>query len=192
MTSKFLAENGTDTVERYIAHEFVDSYKGALQHKTYESRLQAAAPSDETIASLKARYEEAIAHYGRDFSNSYGWAEYALGKQRANFADIEKAVGLEHLRPYYKWASQNVHASAKTISFSLGMTETSEDVLLVGSSDSGMTDPAHSMAISLSQLTVNLFTISPNLDNTVTMKIILALADEVGALFLKAQKQGHG
>jgi hypothetical protein len=189
VTSKFLAEKGTDTVERYIAHELVDSYKGASQHKEYESRLQAVAPNDAVLARLKAQYEEVIAHYGRDFSNSYGWAEHALGKKRANFADLEKSVRLDHLRPYYKWASQNVHASAKTIRFSLGTTETNEDLLLVGPSDSGMTDPAHSMAISLSQLTTNLLMLSPNLDSIVTMRIILALTDEVGELFLKTQLQ---
>ncbi|UYP84235.1 DUF5677 domain-containing protein [Pseudomonas asiatica] len=189
VTSKFLAEKGTDTTERYIAHQHVDSYKGACQHKAYEARLQAVAPTEEIIASLKAKYDEAISRYGNEFANSYGWAGHALGKKKVNFADIEKAVSFDHWRPYYKWASQNIHASAKTIRFSLGTTETDADLLLVGSSDAGMTDPAHSMAISLSQITVNLLSISPNLDNLVTMKMIIALSDEIGELFLKAQKQ---
>lgn len=189
VTSKFLTEKGTDTVERYLAHEYVDSYKGACQHKKYEERLQAAPLSDHAIASLKVKYDEAISRYGSDFSNSYGWAEDALGKKRANFADLEKSVDLDHWRPYYKWSSQNIHASAKTIRSSLGMTETSADLLLVGSSDSGMTDPAHSMAISLSQVTVNLLQLSPNLDNAVAMKIILEMTNEIGDLFLKVHKQ---
>jgi len=189
VTSKYLALKGNDTAERYVAHEYIESYKGACQHKAYESRLQAAPPSDDVISRLRTRHDEAIARYGDNFSNPYGWAEQSLGKKRANFADLEKAVALDHWRPYYKWASQNIHASAKTINFSLGLTEASTNLLLVGSSDSGMTDPAHSMAISLSQTTVNLLSISPNIDALVTMKIILDLSNEIGELFLEAHRQ---
>lgn len=189
VTANFLAKAGNDTAERYTLHEYVDSYKGACQHKKYEGRLQAIAPSDENISYLKAKYDEVISRFGTDFATPYGWAEHALGKKRANFSDLETAVALDHWRPYYKWASQNIHASAKTTKFSLGMSETNTDLLLVGSSDSGMTDPAHSMAISLAQATVNLLKISPNLDSIVTMKVIMSLSNEVGDLFFKAHKK---
>lgn len=187
-TALFLAMHEKDTTERYVSHEIIDSYKGACQHKEYANRLQAAAPNEEDLRSLKIEYDAAIQRFGSNFSNAYGWAELAIGKNRANFSDIEKAVGLDHWRPYYKWASQNIHAGVKTIRSSLGLTDSQKGLLLAGSSDSGMVDPAHSMAISLTQITCTLLAQSPNLDSAVTMKIIKLLCDETGDSFLKCSK----
>lgn len=189
VTSKFLADNGLDTAERYVAHEAIDSYKGARLHKEYEQRLQAVAPSSQVLDTLKARFDDAISLYGSDFSYPYGWASHAAGKKNVNFSDLEKAVALDHWRPYYKWASQNIHASAKTINFSLGLTETDSDLLLVGPSNAGMTDPAHSTAISISQTTINLLCTSPSLNDLIIVNIIIALSNEVGNSFLKIQTQ---
>lgn len=188
VTVIFLSRHGSDTAERYLFHEIVDSYKGACQHNKYRDRIHASSPSNEDLSDLKAKYEEVISRYGSDFSYPYGWAGFVLGKKKVNFSDLEEAVALDHWRPYYKWASQNIHASAKTIKFSLALVDSKDDILLVGPSSSGMVDPAHSAAISLAQSTVALLTQSPNLDSAVMMKIILSLSDEVGAVFLSCSK----
>ena len=88
------------------------------------------------------------------------------------------------MRPYYKWASQNVHAGAKGISNRIGLCEATEDLLLVGQSNSGMTDPAHSSAISLTQVTTVLLNIKPNIDRLVILNILLKMEDEIGEIFL--------
>ncbi|WP_430300258.1 hypothetical protein, partial [Pseudomonas aeruginosa] len=85
----------------------------------------------------------------------------------------------------YKWASQNIHATAKTLTCSLGMVEAKEEGLLAGPSNSGLTDPAHSMAISLVQLTTVLLSVDPNLDDLVSMNMIKTLIDEIGDAFLR-------
>lgn len=190
VTALFLAKNDKDTAERYVSHEIIDSYKGACQHKKYEHRLQAAPPTDDDLSTLKIQYEAAIKRFGVDFGNAYGWAEPALGKKRANFADIESAVNLDHWRPYYKWASQNIHAGVKTIKSSLGLLD-SKKALLSGSSDLGMVDPAHAMAISLAQTTIMLLAKSPNIDSIVTMKMIQLLCDETGDIFLKCSRKSE-
>ena len=101
---------------------------------------------------------------------------------------IEKDVNLEHMRPYYKWASQNIHTGSKAMRNRLGLCETNEDILLVGQSNSGMTDPAHATAISLVQVTVSLLFLKPNIDNLVISKIIQDYSVEVGETFLKIDK----
>lgn len=189
VTALFLAKHDKDTAERYVLHEVIDSYKGACQHKKYEHRLQAAPPTDDDLRTLKTQYDAAIKRFGVDFGNAYGWAELALGKKRVNFADIESAVSLDHWRPYYKWASQNIHAGVKTIKSSLGLVDSKNEILLVGSSDLGMVDPAHAMAISLAQITIMLLAQSPNIDSAVTMKIIQSLCDETGDIFLKCSRE---
>jgi len=181
-TSIFLKRSDSKTVEKFRHHKVVDAYKGARQHSSLKGRLQATPPSEHQISMLQEEYEELIRRYGKNFKNPYGWAEEFLNitNRRATFADIEKAVGLDHWRPYYKLASQNIHATAQTISFSLAVVPSNEDILLTGSSDSGLIDPAHSMSISLTQVTANLLSYSPNLDDAVYLKVIESLCEDIG------------
>ena len=127
--------------------------------------------------------------HGSEFKETYGWACQFLGNKKPNFSQIEADVKLDHMRPYYKWASHNVHANVKGITSKLGLSETKEDILLVGQSDSGMTDPADATAIALSQITTTLLNIEPNIDTIVTLKMILAITDEVGEAFIQADRK---
>lgn len=189
VTAMFLANHGNNAARRYLDHEFVENYNGASQLNKYQSRINESGFSDEELAQFKDRYDAVIDKYGKEFKNQYGWAKPFLFKGNVSFFALEEAVNLDHWRPYYKWASQNVHANVKTIKNSLGLCEAVSDLLQVGPSNSGMTDPAHSTAISLAQLTCTLLSSSPNLDGIVMMKILLALSDEVGNAFVKCSKK---
>jgi hypothetical protein len=110
-----------------------------------------------------------------------------LNNKRPNFSNLEEAVELDHLRPYYKWASQNIHANVHGIKNKLGLIEAQEEILLVGPSNSGMTDPADLTALSLTQISVGLLEIYPNIDSLVMQHIIEKLSKDVGVLFWEAQ-----
>lgn len=189
VTAMFLAIHGKDAAQRYVDHEFVDAYKGALQLNKYESRLNASGFTKEELEQIKSQYDTVIESYGKDFGNPYGWAAPFLNKVNSTFSALEETVGLDHWRPYYKWASQNVHANVKAIRTSLGLSEAVSDVLQVGPSNSGMTDPAHSTAISLAQLTCTLLCSAPNLDGVVLMKMLLSLSDEIGDALVKCNEK---
>jgi len=62
----------------------------------------------------------AINEFGKSFGVNYGWAASVL-KFNNTFAQIEESIGLNHLRPYYKMASQNVHADPKGVIYRLGL-----------------------------------------------------------------------
>ncbi|WP_066402701.1 DUF5677 domain-containing protein [Aliarcobacter cryaerophilus] len=188
VTAIFIAKHGQECAERFYWHDIVESYKGMIQHKEYEDRLNAKGNSEREILQCKKLYDEVIEKYGKTFKEPYGWASGFITNQYANFAEIEKDILLDHMRPYYKWASQNIHAGAKGINNKLGMCEATEDLLLVGQSNSGMTDPAHSSAISLAQITTTLLNIEPNIDRIVILKIILEMEKEIGEAFLKCDK----
>lgn len=189
VTAMFLASHGKDAAQRYVDHEFVETYKGASQLNKYESRLNASGFSKEELEQFKSQYDAVIKLYGKDFGNPYGWATPFLNKVNQTFFALEEAVGLDHWRPYYKWASQNVHANVKTLRDSLGLSEAVSEVLQVGPSNSGMIDPAHSTAISLSQLTCTLLCSSPNIDGVVLIKMLLSLSDEIGDAFVKCNEK---
>ena len=185
-TALFIAKHGKECAERFYYHDVVDSYVGMLEHKKYEHRLQEKAPSQGKIDECKVEYDALIQKYGKKFADHYGWASYLFpSNRRVGFAAIEKDVELDHMRPYYKWASQNIHSGSKGMRNRLGLCEAKEDILLVGQSNSGMTDPAHATAISLSQITIDLLMLKPNLDHVIIMNIILDYEKEVGQSFLK-------
>ena len=188
-TALFIAKHGKECAERFYFHDVVDSYDGMREHKKYENRLQEKGPSQREIDECKIRYNALIKKYGRKFADHYGWASYLFpGHRRVGFAAIEKNVGLDHMRPYYKWASQNIHSGSKGLRNRLGLCEAKEDILLVGQSNSGMTDPAHATAISLCQITVALLMLKPTLDHLIIMNIINDFETEVGQTFLRVEK----
>lgn len=188
VTAMFIAKHGRDCAKQFYRHDVTESYKGMLQHRKYENRLQAKGPTDEELAKCKEIYDQLIEKYGKSFGQPYGWASHILTGKQVTFADIEQDVELDHLRPHYKWASQNIHAGAKGIKNKLGLCEATEDILLVGQSNSGMTDPSHATAISLAQLTATLLNIEPNIDRLVILNIVLEMEKEVGEVFLQCDK----
>lgn len=188
-TAYFICKYGKEAATCFLDHEIIDSYKGMIQCNKYESRLNIKPFSQEEINECKSRYDEVISMYGSEFKETYGWACKFLRNKKPNFSQIEADVKLDHMRPYYKWASHNVHANVKGITSKLGLSETKEDILLVGQSDSGMTDPADATAIALSQITTTLLNIEPNIDTIVTLKMILAITDEVGEAFIQADRK---
>ncbi|HEP1007826.1 DUF5677 domain-containing protein [Escherichia coli] len=188
-TAMFIAKHGKECAERFYYHEVVDSYTGMLEHKKYEHRLEAKGPTIEEIAECKVQFDLLIKKYGKKYADNYGWASYIFpNHNKVGFGAIEKDVQLEHMRPYYKWASQNVHTGSKAMRNRLGLCETGDDILLVGQSDSGMADPAHATAISLMQITVTLLFLKPTIDHVVISKIIQDYSDEIGNVFLKIDK----
>jgi len=188
-TAIFIAKHGIECAERFYFHDVVDSYQGMLEHKKYEHRLQEKGPTSDEIASCKREFDTLVEKYGKKYSDNYGWAAYLFpDHNRVGFAAIEKDVQLDHMRPYYKWASQNIHSGSKGLRNRLGLSETTTDILLVGQSNSGMTDPAHAAAISLSQITIALLFLEPTIDHIVIAKIIQDYSDEVGNTFLRIDK----
>jgi Family of unknown function (DUF5677) len=191
-TAIFIAKHGQECAERFYFHDIVDSYNGMIEHKKYEDRLQEKAPSQKEINSCKKEYDQLISRYGKKYGHHYGWASYLFPNyNRVGFTAIEKDVGLDHMRPYYRWASQNIHSGSKGMRNRLGLSEAKEDILLVGQSNSGMTDPAHALAISLCQITVNLLMLEPTLDNIIFMNIISDFEENVGNSFLEIDIQNN-
>lgn len=188
-TAMFIAKHGKECAERFYHHEVVDSYNGMVEDKKYEHRLQDKGPTVEEVAECKVQFDLLIKKYDKKYADNYGWASYLFpNHNKVGFGAIEKDVQLEHMRPYYKWASQNIHTGSKAMRNRLGLCETDEDLLLVGQSNSGMTDPAHATAISLMQITMALLFLKPTIDHIVILKIIQDYSDEVGDTFLKIDK----
>lgn len=185
----FITKHGNDLAERYLSHAAVESYKASLKYQEHSEALGYQKLTSEEMADIRERYQHYINKYGSNYKQPYGWSSSVVGKDNPTIADIEADVGLDHMRPYYKMASNNVHANPQGILFKLGLIPESSDILLTGPSNLGLSDPGHCTAISLLQITTTLLmTVEPNLDRLVILQILSTLTNEIGAAFYEADR----
>lgn len=189
VVGSFIKNQGNEIAEKYLLHDNIESFRAANLFQKYCKELNDIPIPQDEYELIKATYEKLIARFGESYRNEYGWAASVLKKNRPTFSDIEKNTGLDHQRPYYKLASHNVHANPKGVSFKLGLTPSTQNILLAGPSNTGFTDPAQGAIISLGFITIALITARPTIDNLVLSNILSKLGDEIGVEFLKVQKE---
>jgi hypothetical protein len=181
-------QHGEALAERYVAHGIVESRKAADQYQKFRRRLKQKPFSRDTVQKIKARYDAALAKYGRDFRHPQGWAAHHLNKANPSIADVQEGSGIEHLLPYYRLASHNVHANPKGVFYKLGLLGES-DILLAGPSNAGLADPGHNTALSILQVSMALAQLHPTFDHNVAMLIMSTLVDEIGESLLESHQQ---
>jgi Family of unknown function (DUF5677) len=179
---------GEELAKRYLDHEVVEARKAANQYQRHCRSLGHEPYDVNELNAIEERHTQVIAKYGKSFRNAQGWAAKHLGKDDPSFADIQEAASIDHLAPFYKMASHNVHANPKGVLFKLGLVGDS-NVLLAGPSNTGLADPGHAAALSLVQISSALLHLYPTLDYTVAMKIMQSLTDEIGEALITAHRK---
>jgi hypothetical protein len=187
--SKFISDHGTEVAERYLEHHHWLSYQRARNYQNHHVRANLTPLAETTIDELRLIAERVVAKRGTAIESDYGWAAEALNNRRPKFTDLENATGLDHWRPRYKWSSTVNHGAYLAPLQGLGTSESIRSVRLVGQSNSGMTDPGHMAAISLTHVTMAVLALEPNLDRIAVFKVMLALSDEVGDALLACSKK---
>ena len=188
VVASFISSHGEELAERYIQHQHIESRRALQKYIECQDRLGYEPLTGADTADNERECDAAIARFGPPFRHAYGWAAAKLGIKNPNFAQIEKAVGVEHLRAHYQLASHNVHANPKGAFFRLGLLRENA-VLLAGPSNAGLADPGDSAAISLVLASTTLMVINPTLDNLVGLRIMLKLQGEIVATFADAHQQ---
>lgn len=187
VTAVFIFERGPTVAERYLAHHDAETVKAARQYEQFAGALQhkpISAREKKCLENLKARLER---KYGKPFLTDYGWAADTLNNPKPTFTNIEEAIKLDHLRPYFKLASQTIHAGAKGIFFRLGLLG-DQDIILTGSSNVGLQEAGRLTALSLAQITMVLLLIRANTDSIVWSKVIRQLSLKVEQEFVRVQR----
>ena len=188
--SFFISTNGADVAERYLFHETVQKRRLAKDYQTHQVRANLDPLAQEEIDELDRQYESLIARFGKGFGSNYGWAASALGNQSPQLVHIEKEVQMDHLRPYYRMASDNVHPNAHGAFYRLGMglEGNQRRVVLAGASNMGLADPGPGTAMSLMQVTAAFVDSKPTLDSLIELKVLRLLEHETGEAFLRAHQ----
>ncbi|MGL4575368.1 MAG: DUF5677 domain-containing protein [Burkholderiaceae bacterium] len=164
-----LAHSEAGVSQLYRSHVAVENYHAALQYQTHAAALGERKLSSQAMARITKERNKAIAANGESFAKDYGWAAKLLAKSgRITFFDLEEFTGYEYLRPYYKFASQNVHASAKGVMFRLGLDDQSQGkILLAGPSNAGLTEPGVLTVSSLVRTGKAVLHLVPSVDSLV-------------------------
>ena len=182
-----ISAGGDDLAERYMAFEAVETKKALDQFIENHEALGYAPPSKRELRTVNRRFEAVKARYGKDFTESHGWASQYLSKKSPRFSDLQRAAGRSSMQPYYKFASYNVHATPKGLAFRVATLD-DPGLLIAGSSNAGLEEPGQNMAVSLTQVTHLLLDSRNRMDDIATMKVLLAVRDEAVFCLQKADR----
>lgn len=186
VTVIFIIQNGHEVAERFVDHERINTFDTVKGYWDYWKPEGVKVIAEKDYDQLKKERDNLIQKYDKEFSKNYGWATKALGK-RATFADIEKASGHDYLRPVYKEANSNIHASSRGTVVRLGLPHTS-NAILASYSIFGIGEIAWNTAFSMVVLIENLLMIYPSTENRIYVQATEKLADQIHKAYLTAEK----
>lgn len=178
-------ESGDDLGLRYLEHDDIQRYKAALEMRKHAAALGETPPTDEEMDDLTARRDELCLRYGKEFANDYGWAAPVVRNGGLRFVDLQAAVGLDHLRPYFRIASHAVHAHSRGSFVDIGLYD--DTILLAGPSDAGLANPAVSTCISLFDCTRQFLGEAPDLDEWLAIRTL----DELLSIVVDGFHEAH-
>ncbi|EJS9608023.1 DUF5677 domain-containing protein [Vibrio vulnificus] len=189
VTCLVIQKCGREAAIDFIKHGMVQTAEGIEEH-----RKTAEAMKQETFTDEEAKFYSELKGTITNGEPGWHWARKHTGLKKID--KLREFVGLEKWSHNYKLASRNVHSDYYEMASLYGMREAKQDLLLCGQSNSGLTEPAHFMAISLAQVTSIFLTTyiddkESDLDYTdsiLFMKIIDNYVNEVGQAFLEAEK----
>lgn len=168
-----------DIALRYLRFDQITNHMDAEEHQKHAERLGQDPLSEDEMVDIRAARQDALAMFP-ELDQPNGWAVGLPGlTKRPTFTQLEVLAQLDHLRPYYTWASHEVHANAKGVRLNL-VDGFEGPVKLSGRTNVGLADPAQSALIALTQATTSMLAVravaSPS--RNVGSQAVLALLDE--------------
>jgi hypothetical protein len=195
VVTNFIADHDQDTAERYLLHGNIEAWRAMQELHAKVDRLDVEPFTEEEQCAVEEAFDGLVARYGEKYATPYGWAQKALAshdlkyeKDRVTFGSIESAVGLDHLRPYYRMASHGTHANPKGILFTPDLLKSEPKVLLAGPGSTGFADAGQCALISLNQVTATLLNYKMGEAAPLIVVALLDLVGEVSNAFVETQR----
>lgn len=174
----YISQSGKEVAEKYLLHSTISDYRISSEYQKHYASIGYAPPDQKEIEGLENSRSELISRFGKLYKYDYGWASSTDDKKAPTFADLEKSVGLEHMRPFYKLANINVHSGAKGAIFRLGSPPSNKELLVAGPSVYGLGEPGQNIAYTLFLLTSTLLLSRENLDQLVIVSALDQIKNE--------------
>ena len=189
IVATLLNTGGDELAVKYSDHEIVEAKKALDRFMIDHEALGFRKPSQRDLNATKRSYDRVIAKYGPSFRHEYGWAAGMLKMERPRFIDLQNAAGHAAMHSHYKFASYNVHATARALSLRVGAIDYN-DPLISGATNAGLDEAGMKVAVSLALITSFLIPFGRSrLDNVVNMLAILDLRDRAIQSLGHSQKQ---
>lgn len=185
-----IADHGNDLAERYLAFDFVEAKNELDEYISTQVPIGSTKPPKRYIAHVQKNYNAIIAKYGKDFRKRNGWASHALKRTDVTFSNLEAAAKRSARRIYYKISSFNVHASPRSLAFSLS-TPYEMGLVIAGASNAGLEEPGRQAAFDLVTVTMTIFGPKWKIDDLVSLRALYLLRDEAEKVFLRASTKLH-
>jgi hypothetical protein len=188
VASALISQHGESLAEKYLLHEVVESLKAAIQFNEHAAALGERPFSTREMFRMRRDVDLLCKRFGKGYRSQYGWAAEVVKNPKPTFEHLEQAANLNHVRPYYKLASYNVHASAKGAAYRLGAMN-DRDILVAGPSNAGLEEPGRFAPYSLLQITLCLLTVETTLDSLVYGQMLITLSREAEVQFRHAARR---
>lgn len=188
VVATLIADGDEILAERYIKHDAVEVKRQADDYNQTQVPLGYVPIGRREQLSIDTEFSESITRYGAEFGSPYGWAAKRLNKKRPTFKDLQEEAGRAGMNAYYKMASFNVHAGARTMFFRLASFG-GESIILAGRSNAGLPEPAQHTAYSLLQITTLLNGNLKNLDRILEIQTLVKIRNAIPKAFRRADKK---
>lgn len=188
VTAMYIVNYGDNAAIQYLLSFHFSARRAAHQMNEYSERSGLGRFTAEKIQELDERCAMAERVLERKIDNDKNGEWPRITGSHPNFARVEESVGMDHWRPWYKWASSFTHANHRPADKSLGLAETTVPINLVGASNSGFVDPFQLTALSLAQLVETYLFYSISLDRIVHIDVFHELANEMADIAIKAEQ----
>jgi hypothetical protein len=190
VTAAFLVEHGEDAAARYLDHFTCEQLKSARFYEQHRQALGEDPLDPGFIKTLEDEVDALKKQYGDAFRHDNGWAAHTLQLKKVNFTDIESAVKLDFMRPYYRGASEQVHASSRGAVMRSGLINqhSTVDKLVAGPSSYGFADAAINSTRSLLMTTISLTRVAPTVDTSVYSIVLGKWLDPLARSFVETQR----
>jgi hypothetical protein len=174
---------------RFLLFDHISNLMDAEEHQRYAERINHEPFTDQEMAALRTT-KAAVLERFPDLDRKMGWAGDLPGLRKRTFEELADIAGIDHLRPYYTWASHEVHAYPKGVR--LNQSGLDGDLWkLAGRTNAGLADPAQGALIALNQVTASMLTVpgvaSPS--RIVASRAAMALLDEACEEFVRIERE---
>ena len=186
--AKFIEQNDNELSIMYQEYLNIENYNEMIEFQKRCEYLGVSKLPEKEVENTTNMRKKLEIRYSSKFIKPYGWASKIFIKDDITFNRIMNEVDYSLWKPYYKMACNSVHSGPKSVFFNIGLLNM-KDLLLVGPSNIGFTDPAQLTSISLLQITSLLVKLVPSYEKIITLKALENLCFEIPIVFNEIQKQ---
>lgn len=185
----FIAQNGEEYAEKYLAYEDIANYSQALTYKKHSKELCFEDMPDDELNKLKELSDKAKQKFPNLNNKEYSWASPKV--TTPNFKSLAESTDINYYRPFYRFACNYNHGGVKGLFFDLGQIHglSEEDVNKIAQTNIGFTDPAQLTMRALIDIISAL--LSLNIDYSSLIQLIM-LKDKIPVIaetFHKVEKE---